>query len=276
MTHLGEGMKLEEIKSIWKLREGDIEAEIAAWDSTAEEYVYEKKNNFQEDPFLHFMAEKIQFEKQMHTLDVGCGAGAYSVELASKVAQADGVDLSPRMVELGNAYATEHGITNLKLWVHNWHTDDISDLEGKYDVVFAHTTPAVADYETLVKMCKVSKNACFLCKPARRTDMVFDEIKRIAGVTDRLTGDDSVAYAFDTLWGLGYNPEVSYAQTVWLPRKTLEEATKWYLGRLHGYYEVTEAVDAKVKDYLKSIAKDGIVEERIDTTLVNLYWRISG
>ena len=100
----------------------------------------------------------------MHTLDVGCGAGAYSVELASKVAQADGVDLSPRMVELGNAYATEHGITNLKLWVHNWHTDDISDLEGKYDVAPVRCE-LLSDIRTPIEALKILKNVsthCFL------------------------------------------------------------------------------------------------------------------
>ena len=267
-------MNLEQIKDAWKLRKGNVEAEVAAWDSTAEEYLYEKNINFKEDPFLKFMAEKIQLDKSMETLDVGCGAGAYSVELASKVAKADGVDLSPRMVELGNAYAKEHNIQNLSLSVSNWHTCDISPIKKKYDVVFAHTTPAVADYSTLAKMCEVSKGACFLCKPARRTDMVFDEIKRIAGVTERIGVDDSVAYAFDTLWGLGYNPEISYAKTVWLPKKTLEEAKDWFIGRLKGYYEPAYETIDKVKEYLKFIAVDGYVNERIDTTLVNIYWRV--
>lgn len=267
-------MNLEQIKEAWKMREGNVEAEIAAWDSTAEEYLYEKKNNFKEDPFLNFMAEKIQLDKSMQTLDVGCGAGAYSVEIASKVNKADGVDLSPRMVELGNAYAREHNIQNLSLSVSNWHTCDISPIKRKYDVVFAHTTPAVADYYTLVKMCEVSKNACFLCKPARRTDKVFDEIKRIAGVSDNVGADDSVAYTFDTLWGLGFNPEVSYAKTVWRPVKSLEEATDWYIGRLKGYYDTDKEAVEKSKDYLKSIAIDGYVKEQIDTTLVNIYWKV--
>ena len=124
-------MDLDTIKKLWTLRPFDVASETAAWDSSAEEYLFEKKNNFEDDSFLRFMSEKTGFSKDMRTLDVGCGAGAYSVAIAGKVGQADGVDLSPRMVELGNAWAKEHGVDNLRLWVENWHECDISGLRKK-------------------------------------------------------------------------------------------------------------------------------------------------
>ena len=132
-------MDLQTIRKEWVLHPTDFTAETSAWDSTAEEYVYEEKNNFEDDPFLKFVAEKVALTKDMRTLDVGCGAGAYSVAMAAKVGQADGVDLSPRMVELGSAWAREHGIDNLHLWVSNWHTCDVIEFRRKYDLVFART-----------------------------------------------------------------------------------------------------------------------------------------
>ena len=39
-----------------------------------------------------------------------------------------------------------------------------------FDLVFAHMTPAIADYYTLEKMCNCSRNKCFLVKPSRRND----------------------------------------------------------------------------------------------------------
>ena len=219
-------MDLENIRRLWTLTPGDVTAETAAWDSEAEGYVFEEKNNFEDDPFLRFVAEKTALTKDMRTLDVGCGAGAYSVAMARRVGQADGVDLSPRMVAVGSAWAREHGVDNLRLWVENWHDCDIAPLRGRYDLVFAHTTPAIADYTTLVKLCEASRDACFLCKPARRTDQVFDEVKRIAGLSGRRDFDDSVAYAFDTLWGLGYDPEVSYDMTRWLPERSPVMSTR--------------------------------------------------
>ena len=87
-------MDLENIRRLWTLTPGDVTAETAAWDSEAEGYVFEEKNNFEDDPFLRFVAEKTALTKDMRTLDVGCGAGAYSVAMARRVGQADGVDLS--------------------------------------------------------------------------------------------------------------------------------------------------------------------------------------
>ena len=51
-----------------------------------------------------------------------------------------------------------------------------------FDLVFAHMTPAVADYHTLEKMCNCSKNKCFLVKPSRRSDMVLDGAFQAAGI----------------------------------------------------------------------------------------------
>ena len=267
-------MDLQTIRKEWVLHPTDFTAETSAWDSTAEEYVYEEKNTFEDDPFLKFVAEKVALTKDMRTLDVGCGAGAYSVAMAAKVGQADGVDLSPRMVELGSAWAREHGIDNLHLWVSNWHTCDVIEFRRKYDLVFAHTTPAIADYSTLVKLCEASRRYCFLCSPARRTDQIFDELRRIAGNGGRRRADDAVVYSFETLWGLGYNPEISCSQTVWLPRKSIEEAETWYLGRLRGSCPLNDKTVRKIRDYLRETAVDGFVHERIETTLVNMFWRV--
>ena len=267
-------MDLEIIRRLWTLTPGDVTAETAAWDSVAENYVLEKKNNFEDDPFLRFVAEKATLTKDMHTLDVGCGAGAYSVALARRVGQADGVDLSPRMVELGNAWAREHGVDNLRLWVENWHDCDIAPLRGRYNLVFAHTTPAIGDYTTLVKLCEASRDACFLCMPARRRDSVFDEVRKLAALPGRGGFDDAAAYAFDTLWGLGYDPEVRCSKTQWRSERTPEEAERWYLGRLRGRNALSPETERKVRGFLREIGVDGIIRECIDTTLINMYWSV--
>lgn len=43
-------MDLQTIRKEWVLHPTDFTAETSAWDSTAEEYVYEEKNNFEDDP----------------------------------------------------------------------------------------------------------------------------------------------------------------------------------------------------------------------------------
>ena len=81
-----------------------------------------------------------------------------------------------------------------------------------------------------------------------------------------------MVYAFGMVWGYGYNPEISYQETVWKSGKTLEEAERWYLGRMKGTCAIDDRTEAKIRDFLKEISVDGIVSETIHTMLVNLFW----
>ena len=48
------------------------------------------------------MQSKVKLNNDINVLDVGCGGGAYSIALASKVKNVVGVDFSPKMIELAN------------------------------------------------------------------------------------------------------------------------------------------------------------------------------
>ena len=270
----GMAMKLEYIYENWRNRQNNnLAASITAWDSVAEDYVHDGKITFENDAFLKLMERKIELSGDMSVLDVGCGAGAYCAALAPRVRRVDGVDFSPRMIATAVRFAQQNGIKNARFLERDWYTCSEEEFYRKYDVVFAHTTPAIADCAALVKMARASKRYCFLCKPARRTDDVFDRLKEIAGCKDD-KNDDSVAYAFDTIWALGSNPEVSYQDTVWRSEKPLKDVLVWYLGRLNGICQVDGPVAAEIEAYLRSIARDGIVTETISTTLVNLFWEV--
>ena len=265
-------MELEQIKEIWTLRPGDVAAEIAAWDSVAGDYVREAKNNFETDPFLRFVSEKVRLDRNMSVLDVGCGAGAYAAALAERVGRVDGVDFSPEMVRLGREYAERNGLNNLHFLERNWHTCDGSEFKGKYDLVFAHTTPAIMDYTTFMKLYKASRKYCFFSRPCRRTDEVLDQLRALAGIESKT--DETMSYIFDILWTLGACPEFDYSKVVWHSERKLEEAERWYLGRLKGSAEIDEKTESRILGFLREIAVDGLVREQIHTTLVNVFWSV--
>ena len=251
----------------------DIESGISAWNTVAEDYVYDDTVCLDSHPFLLYLQEKVHLTKEMTVLDVGCGAGAYAIALAEKVCKAVGLDYSPRMIEFAEHTATELGIKNTEFLIRDWYDYSDHSFDEKFDLVFAHTTPAVADYRTFVKMIRASKRYGLLCKPSRRTDEVFDKIRQIAGIETK-QDDLSVAFAFDTLWAYGLNPEISYQNTVWKSSKTVTEAEMWYLGRLKASLQLDNKTEQKIKEYLQRISIDGIIEETIHTTLVNLFWEV--
>lgn len=251
----------------------DSAASISAWDSVAEDYVYDGSVSLEKNSFLQFMQSKIELSANMQVLDVGCGAGAYSLALAPKVKKAVGVDFSPKMIEAANRSSAQLGIANAVFFERDWHNCDGAEFKGQYDVVFAHTTPAVVDYDSFMKMMDASKKYCFFCKPARRTDEVLDQLRFLLGM-NQLKHDESIAYTFDTIWAHGFNPELSYEKTVWKSSKSLDEAKVWYLGRLKGTGHLTSAQEEMVCRHLVSISENGRVLEITHTTLVNIFWEV--
>lgn len=267
-------MDLAYIQEHWcKKTFADIEASIRAWDSVAGDYESDKRVTFENDSFLQLMEEKIPFTKDMKTLDVGCGTGNYSLAIAPRVGQAVATDFSPKMLEGGARLAKKMGINNIAFLERDWFGCDGREFEGQYDLAFAHTTPAVSDYNTLRKLMKATRHYGMLCMPSRRTDEVFDALSEIVGKKP-VRNTDAAAYTFDTLWGHGVNPEVTYRQTQWQNQKPLEKAYDWYLGRLSGSEPFTAAQMEAVRKYLEDISVDGMVSERTNTTLVTFFWEV--
>lgn len=267
-------MDIEYIKSNWCTKRQDANAGIDAWDSVAESYVYDPKINFEKDSFLRFVDSKITLTKDMRVLDVGCGAGAYSMALAERVGHVDGVDYSPKMISLAEQYAREHSIDNVRFLERDWHNCDADKFKATYDVVIAHTTPAIVDYASFSKMAAASKKYCFFCVPARRTDQVFDELKRLAGIKPS-TNDAAVAYAFSTIWNSGCNPEMQYDETTWHSEMTVNEAHKWYVSRLKERCALDKDLEGRLREHLRNISKIGLVSEEIKTTLVSFFWSVT-
>ena len=265
-------MELEYIKSHWINRQiSDVSKNINAWDSVAEDYIYGGELSFDNDDFLKFMSQKIDITQDMSVLDVGCGAGAYSITLAGRAGQVVGVDFSPKMIAAAQSSAAREGIENVSFLQRDWYNCSGDEFKDRFDVAFAHTTPAVADYATLRKLMDASRKYCFLCIPARRSDQVLDELRELVGESGG-GSDATVAFTFDTAWLLGCNPEVSYTKTVWCSERPLAEAETWYLGRLGGSLQLTAGAEAEIKAFLKEISQAGLVRETINTTLVNMFW----
>ena len=267
-------MDLAYIKEHWiNKMNTNLSASIAAWDSVADEYIYDDTVSFSTNAFLQLIQDKVPLNKDMAVLDVGCGAGAYSVALSEKVGKVVGTDFSPKMLDVGRQYVAEQQISNIEFVERDWWSCDGNEFEGKFDLVFAHTTPAIADYGSFIKMIRASKGYCVLCKPARRTDEVSDAIRSMVGLNG-YESDDSVAYAFDTIWAMGGNPEIAYHKTVWKSSKTLNEAKIWYLNRLKGSCAVNDKTEKMICRYLEEISDEGVVQETTHTTLVTMIWEV--
>ncbi len=62
---------------------------------------------------VDFLVDVLGLEPGMTVLDVGCGPGRHSVELATRGIRAIGVDISERFVRIAANLAAEHGVSDL-------------------------------------------------------------------------------------------------------------------------------------------------------------------
>lgn len=151
---------LEQLKQTWVSGQTNTPVlQQQIWDRAAERYGGLPIPDFETDAFLRELDRAIFLDKTMRILDIGCGSGVYSMALAPRVAQAVGVDISPNMIACANDRSQTLGLDNTQFQCLDWAGADIDALgfRGGFDVVFAHMTPAVADYNTFEKLCACSR-----------------------------------------------------------------------------------------------------------------------
>jgi len=85
-----------------------------------------------------------------HVLDLGCGAGSYTVPLAQMAGMVTALDISPVMLERLRSSAAEMGITNINYVECDWAEYEARE---KFDIIFCSRCPAMKDPEALRKLC---------------------------------------------------------------------------------------------------------------------------
>ncbi|WP_027398500.1 class I SAM-dependent methyltransferase [Anaerovorax odorimutans] len=267
-------MNIEKLKEVWiNHADKNVDESIKMWDSFSESYKEKPTLKWETNEFLKLIDKTVNVSKDMKSLDIGCGAGGYTMALAEKVKKAVGIDFSPSMIKL----AKEKEVDNAEFICADWDKFDIKKekFEKNFDIVFAHMTPAINNAYTFEKLIACSKKYCFIAKPTRRKDPILEEIKKIAGLEDYYQNfDESITYAFDMVWQLGYCPYFFYRDEVWESEKTLEEAYEWYIRRVKTYKNISQSVENDLKKYLNSILVNGKIHEKTTTTIVNMYWQI--
>ena len=176
-------MEIKEIRNKWKSSGVENhEAAASFWDRAAAGYEDKELPSWQSNELLRLLAAKVEFPLDGKALDVGCGAGNYSLALAPKLKAVTGVDLSPAMIGGAQKKAKEHNIRNAEFICADWSLLDTEALgwQHAFDIVFAHMTPAIDSAAALEKMMACSKKHCFLTKAGKTTGFCPRSAKKAA------------------------------------------------------------------------------------------------
>jgi SAM-dependent methyltransferase len=271
-------MNLSTLKKEWISRPNAGELQRQIWDGAAENFAQKPIPDFESNPFLNLLSSKNMLTSDTTALDVGCGTGVYSIALASRIKTVAGVDIAPTMIAYGRERVEALNLSNVTFSVLDWEKADIDSLgfRGKFDLVFAHMTPAVSDFSSFDKMHLCSRAYCAMAKPARRQNAVQEAVHALVGIDENNSGhpDDSIIHAFSYLWLRGCSPEITYRTEHWHSVKTVEDAADWYINRSKLQKDLTSGEEQAVRAYLHSISENGMVTETTSTTIITMLWHI--
>lgn len=266
---------LKELKRTWISTPFDKDAALKLWDNQAKQNCYTKIPSFEENKFLQLLQKERMLDKDFNVLDIGCGGGAYSIAIAPLVSQVIGCDLSKEMIH--NAKKLSKKFSNITWQVQDWHNISIEEMgwTKKFDLSFAHMSPAICDCTSLEKLIQTSHNYCVVTKPTRRTDSVLDVVKEMIGLKETRTDlDNDIRQIFNYTWLSGYQPKLMYENQKWLAVRTIDEAFTHYTSRIRQFMELSSSQMNKIHQYLLQIAKDGKIEEVIKSLTVTIYWSV--
>jgi len=268
-------MQLDEIKKQWVNSDMNPQKDIALWDSQADDPTYHRIPTFEDNAFLQLLEREHMLDASYDVLDVGCGVGVYALALSKRVHSAVGIDLSPKMLEHGRTLLEREDRKNVTLTLTDWNLVDLGEqgLRERFDLVFTHTSPAVSDAASLEKLMGASRRFCAVCNPIRMAEPVLEEVCRIAGLGEEEAYCGSgLIYMLDMLLQMGYQPKLEYENQIWPMHQTYEDACTYYLGRAGAVGQIAAEKAEAVKAYLASIAKEGMVSDRIDAKIITVYW----
>lgn len=108
---------------------------MAFWDQLAKSYAASPIKDMASYEFT-LQRTRSYLTPQDKVLEIGAGTGSTAILLAPSVAHMTVTDISPEMIEIGQANAVQQGIDNMMDFL----VDDatVETLSGPYDVILAH------------------------------------------------------------------------------------------------------------------------------------------
>jgi SAM-dependent methyltransferase len=156
-----------------------------------------------------FIKSKVDLRGAESLLEVGCGAGSFSLAFAPLLKRVYAFDFSPAMLALLGEFQAQRGITNIESFS--------ADIEGDWsgvpvcDIVLASRCMEVGDMERVLRhIDDRAKKAVYITAKAGRSFM-SDEL--LAALGREVVARPDYIYILNILFAMGRRAKVDFAPT---------------------------------------------------------------
>lgn len=192
------------------------------------------------------------FNPETVALDIASGTGAYTLALAQKCKTVYALDNSEGMQAVLLEKAEKLGLNNIIPIKADWRKVHEGELPCKFDIVLSSLNTGINDYDSLVKMNSVSRGFC--CYAAPHGNAIHtsrpDFQKIVFGRELRTAGGNDIIHAFNIIYGLGYQPELTYAPCEWTRAQTAEESLAAVCREFGRYKRIDDDLKARFSEYI--------------------------
>ncbi len=217
-------------------------------------------------------------DKELRILDIGCGPGHFTVELARRGHIVHALDPAENMLGMLGTKIT--GQPELEARINPVHADwkqlELRDLgwEGHFDLVFASMTPGIHDVNTLIKAMRASVGLVYLSRfSGPRLMPSLDAVWQTLYGTSYYSRSMDIFFPLNWLYTSGYRPAVRYNGWEREHRQTREEAVQEVLDILSTRTEINRQVEEAVHARVAEVVQNGLVVEKKGATAAMLLWR---
>ena len=197
----------------------------AYWDRRADRYAASMpRSDVEGDPFLRRLRRVT--DASSTAIDVGAGAGRFSLALAAGVERVTAVDPSEAMLAILRREAGDLGVTNVDTVVGTWEEADTAVADVVFSAFVLTLVPDAPRF--LSKLDSAARHHVLLYLGAYSADAVLDPIWRHFHGAPRVPGP-SYLDALAVLRELGIEPEVRVVELINRRRfATVDEAVERY------------------------------------------------
>lgn len=166
----------------------------------------------EDNEFIRLLTDEYDITPDTTVLDIGCGAGQYSIAMAKMAKRVVALDFSEKMLESARINAERNGVTNVEFVKCNWSELSADDplIQDGFDLVIAHMTPAIGSASDFEKMADTVKEMCFYSLPVRRERELMSKICEALDRNEGVQDDNNIIYAYGLAWHRGLYPKIHY------------------------------------------------------------------